>query len=208
MKNILLSMYKIKRIRPLIFKLIASTPVKQSKSKVLRDIFKKYHNIDVGYGSYGGCFSSNNLNRNVKIGKYCSIATNIYYFNANHPLDKITTHPMVYNPVFNYVDKERIQRNSLTIGNDVWIGYNTIILSNCTKIGNGVVIGAGSVVTKNVPDYAIIVGSPAKVIGYRFEAREIDDLNKLEWWNMSEDKINEIIRSEISVDNIIRKYKK
>lgn len=58
-------------------------------------------------------------------------------------------------------------RTHLTIGNDVWIGSRVTILGNVEKIGNGVIIGAGSVVTKSIPDYAIVAGNPAKIIRYR-----------------------------------------
>ena len=58
-------------------------------------------------------------------------------------------------------------KTHLTIGNDVWIGARVTILGNVKKIGNGVIIGAGSVVTKSIPDYAIVAGNPAKIIRYR-----------------------------------------
>ena len=60
-----------------------------------------------------------------------------------------------------------VERSRLKIGNDVWIGARVTILAKIGTIGNGVIIGAGSVVTKAVPDYAIVAGNPAKVIGYR-----------------------------------------
>jgi len=204
MSNILLILYKTRVIRPIILKIIASTPVKQSKSKVLREIFQKYHNIEVGYGTYGGCFNSSNINGNIKVGKYCSFAQNVYYFNANHPLDKITTHPIIYSPVFECINTETIIRKHLIIENDVWVGCNAIILSSCNRIGNGAVIGAGSVVTKDIPDYAIVAGVPAKIIGYRFEKEMIEHLNKLKWWDMSEDKIREIINRGGNVNDDLK----
>lgn len=64
-------------------------------------------------------------------------------------------------------EKGIVERSRLKIGNDVWIGARVTILAKIGTIGNGVIIGAGSVVTKAVPDYAIVAGNPAKVIGYR-----------------------------------------
>jgi maltose O-acetyltransferase len=58
-------------------------------------------------------------------------------------------------------------KTELNIGNDVWIGARVIVLPGCKKIGNGVIIGAGSVVTKDIPDYAIVGGNPAKVLKMR-----------------------------------------
>ena len=77
-----------------------------------------------------------------------------------------------------------------TIGNDVWIGWGVLIKGGVT-IGNGAVIGARSVVTKDVPPYAVVAGVPAKVIKYRFEQEKIDLLQQLQWWNWDIDRIYE-----------------
>ena len=71
---------------------------------------------------------------------------------------------------------------NLVIGNDVWIGSRAILLG-AIKIGDGAVVGAGSVVTKDVPPYAIVVGNPARIIGYRFNEQTIKELMRLSWWN-------------------------
>jgi acetyltransferase-like isoleucine patch superfamily enzyme len=68
------------------------------------------------------------------------------------------------------------------IGNDVWIGRGATILSG-VEVGHGSIIGAGAVVTKNVPNYAIVGGVPAKIIRYRFDAESIRNLTDLCWWN-------------------------
>ena len=65
-----------------------------------------------------------------------------------------------------------IGKSSLKIGNDVWIGARVIVLPGCKTIGNGVIIGAGAVVTKDIPDYAIVGGNPAKILKYR-DGREV-----------------------------------
>lgn len=77
-----------------------------------------------------------------------------------------------------------------TIGNDVWIGWGVLIKGGVT-IGNGAVIGARSVVTKDVPPYAVVAGVPAKVIKYRFEQEKIDLLQQLQWWDWDIDRIYE-----------------
>ena len=73
-------------------------------------------------------------------------------------------------------------KGDIVIGNDVWIGYQSCILSGVT-IGNGAIIGAKSVVTKDVPPYAIVAGNPAKFIRYRFPQETIDKLENLAWWD-------------------------
>lgn len=69
------------------------------------------------------------------------------------------------------------------IGHDVWIGQNAIILPTVKRIGDGAVIGAGAVVTKDVPDFAIVLGNPANVVKYRFSGETIDRIKRQAWWN-------------------------
>jgi serine acetyltransferase len=74
------------------------------------------------------------------------------------------------------------EKNSLEIGNDVWIGASSIILPRCRKIGDGAVIGAGTIVTRDVPEYSVVVGNPAKVIGSRFSNDLQLLVKKTRWW--------------------------
>ncbi|MBR6669381.1 MAG: CatB-related O-acetyltransferase, partial [Ruminococcus sp.] len=76
------------------------------------------------------------------------------------------------------------------IGNDVWFGKN-VLITNGANIGNGVIAGAGAVITKDVPDYAIVGGVPARIIRYRYTPEQIEALNKIQWWNWSDDEIRE-----------------
>ena len=82
-----------------------------------------------------------------------------------------------------------IPRTKLVIGNDVWIGHNAIILPSVSNIGDGAVIGAGSVVTKDVPPFAVVAGNPAKIILYRFSEEKIREIMKSPWWGKD---INEL----------------
>jgi acetyltransferase-like isoleucine patch superfamily enzyme len=168
-----------KTLRALVTKLEGG----QMYSETLRAIFSKYHNIEIGKYSYGGCFNLANIQAFTKIGRYCSFAENVYIFNANHPVGYKSTHPFFYNPSLRYVETEQISRRSIEIGNDVWIGQNAIILASVTIIGDGAVIGAGAVVTKDVPDYAVVVGNPGKVIKYRFSEQTIRKLKQERWWD-------------------------
>ena len=76
----------------------------------------------------------------------------------------------------------------VSIGNDVWIGARVIVLGGVT-IGNGAVIGAGSVVTRDVPPYAVVAGTPARLIRYRFEEPVIRRLEELRWWDKPEEEL-------------------
>lgn len=131
----------------------------------------------------------------VKIGSFCSIAPGVHIGAGNHDYNLVTTHPILFNKYYlKYLEKDIQRKDGLVdrdletiIGNDVWIGFNAIIKRGI-KIGNGAVIAAGSVVVKDVPDYAIVGGNPAKVIKYRTSEENINIIkqneNKMFWhWN-------------------------
>ena len=83
-------------------------------------------------------------------------------------------------------------KGDIVIGNDVWIGFESVILSGVT-IGDGAIIGTRAVVTKDVPPYTIVGGVPAKPIRKRFSDDVISELLKLQWWNWSENRIKKNI---------------
>lgn len=133
--------------------------------------------------SYGGCFSLDHVPAGTTFGRYCSVASNVSILNGNHPLNFKSLHPFFYNPAMGCVDKLLIKRTKLTVENDVWIGRNVTILPSVSKIENGAVIGAGSVVTKNVPAFAVFAGNPAKIIRYRFSEDKIREITASAWWD-------------------------
>ena len=129
-----------------------------------------------------------NVGGKVHIGRYCSIANDVHYFGANHPIEKVSTSAYFYNKKFG-LNVEDVSRASLTIANDVWIGYGVLITRGCKSIGNGAVIGAGAIVTHDVPPYAIVAGNPARIIGYRFTDKERKLLEEIKWWELSPEEI-------------------
>ncbi|MBW4360340.1 CatB-related O-acetyltransferase [Flavobacterium sp. NAS39] len=90
--------------------------------------------------------------------------------------------------IFKIADQDIISKGSIKIGNDVWIGTHSVILSGVT-IGNGAIIASNSVVTTDVPPYAIVGGSPAKILKYRFDNEVIDKLKIIKWWDWDVEKI-------------------
>lgn len=131
---------------------------------------------------------------NVYIGKFCSIAENVSIIvDGNHRVDWISTYP--FGELLQDVAKIRghpIGKGDIRIGNDVWIGRDVLILPG-VEIGDGAVIGAGSVVTKNVGDYEIVGGNPARHIRYRFCKTQIEELKKICWWDWSIEEIKKNI---------------
>ena len=152
-------------------------------SETLRAIFSKYYNIEIGKYSYGGCFNQDNIRAFTKIGRYCSFADGVRVINVNHPLEFKSTHPFFFNPIYRYVTSDLRQKNRITIGNDVWVGCNAIILPKVCRIGDGAVIGASAVVTEDVPDFAVVACNPAKVIKYRFSPKTIERIKASRWWD-------------------------
>ncbi|OTN70444.1 CatB-related O-acetyltransferase [Enterococcus faecium] len=125
-----------------------------------------------------GDYSYINRNSSVeccKIGNYCSISSGVYICPYEHRLDLLSTHPVAC------LGKER-KRKKVEIGNDVLISLNSIILEG-VKIGNGAVIAAGAVVTKDVNDYEIVGGVPAKHIGWRFDKNTSTNISSTRWWD-------------------------
>lgn len=138
-------------------------------------------------GSYT-YFASDDKFFNTSIGKFCSVGPGVRCGMGFHPSNTfVSTHPIFFS-INKQAQKTFVDKNYFTeilpieIGNDVWIGANVIILDG-VQIGNGVILGAGAVVTENIPDYAIAVGVPAKVIKYRFDKEKIDFLLKDKWWD-------------------------
>ena len=148
--------------------------------------------VSIGKGTYGTIkvLSTGNKSK-VEIGSYCSISDDVtFIINNDHPTDLISTFPF-RKKIFNY-DSESISKGNITIGDDVWIGYGCTILSG-VKIGQGAVLGSGSVVTKDVPPYAIVGGVPAKVLKYRFNEEQIEKLNKIDFSSIDYDFISKHI---------------
>ena len=149
------------------------------------------------------------------IGKFCSIACGTkFLFNcANHTLKSLSTYtfPLFYEEW--ELEKSNIttawdNKGDIVIGNDVWIGYEAVIMAG-VHIGDGAIIAARAVVTKDVPPYTIVGGTPAKEIRKRFDAEIIQQLLLLKWWNWSTDKIRQCLPyiAEGKMDELLTRNK-
>lgn len=133
------------------------------------------------------------------IGKFCSIACGTrFLFNcANHTLNSLSTYtfPLFYEE-WN-LEKSNVvsawdNKGDIIIGDDVWIGYEAVIMSG-VHVGNGAIIAARAVVTKDVPPYTIVGGTPAREIRKRFDTDVIKRLLILKWWDWPIDKIRQCL---------------
>lgn len=162
-----------------------------------------------------------------KVGAFCSFAAGCDVV-INHPIEYVSSHPFLYYGAFEGVPYEGFKNCPLyfpgvkphgnlhktngnklevTIGNDVWLGKN-VIITNGASIGNGVIAGAGAVITKDIPDYAVVVGVPARIIRYRCSEECIQAMNQIAWWDWPD----EVIRQRyedfyLPLEYFVEKYK-
>lgn len=132
----------------------------------------------------------------LKIGSFCSIATGLtIMLGGNHRVDWATTFP------FGHIFANELgggdiighpqSKGDVIIGNDVWLGQNTTIMSGIT-IGDGAVVAANSNVVKDIGEYEVWGGNPAKFIKHRFDDEIIDKLLSIKWWDCSIQKVKRI----------------
>lgn len=152
----------------------------------------------------------------LKIGRYCSIAEGVKIFlGGNHRTDWITTYPfsakeMAYIwPTAQGLTGHPASKGDIIIGNDVWLGAYSTIMSGIT-IGDGAVVGAQAVVTKDIPPYTIFAGNPARNIRSRFPKPIIDLLLEIQWWNWPPEKIQRYLPNLCSsnIDHLFNMLKK
>lgn len=166
-------------------------------------------NVEVGNGTY---IEHNSIISYTKIGNFSSIGPNFFCGWGIHPTNGLSTSPMFYSTNMQngsaLVIKNKIEeRKTINIGSDVFIGANVTVLDGVT-IGDGAVIGAGAVVSKDIPPYAIAVGSPIKVIRFRFKDEQISALLRIKWWNFSEEDIVDVEKMFFDIQSFIDKYDK
>jgi len=124
----------------------------------------------------------------VTIGSFCSIARNTSFQEFTHDYTRATSYFIFKHLFEENSNADLISKGPITVGNDVWIGTQCVILSGVT-IGHGAVIASNSVVSTDIPPYTIAGGSPAKMIRPRFEEAVVKRLLALEWWNWPQEKI-------------------
>ncbi|NWK94267.1 transferase [Sphingobium lactosutens] len=167
-------------------------PVRISETRI-------FHDFSMGAFSY----VSGGFLYHTHIGRYCSLANQLHIGQGNHPVDWLSTHPFQYQQgIFDVrdgfefkaeyeADRSAHVKNAVLgrpqptrIGNDCWIAHG-VYIKNGVTIGDGAVIGARSVVTKDIPPYAMAVGSPAKIIKFRFDELLVERLLRLQWWRFA-----------------------
>lgn len=185
-------------------------------SRIFSEFSTSFRNVEfhglvyLGLGSYMG---SGYIKGKALIKRYCSIGKNVKLGLAKHPVSNFSTHPMLsqsgitqkdFKEDFVTYDKYYADNKfKVVIENDVWIGDDCLVLQG-VHIGQGAVVGANSVVTKDVPPYAIVVGSPARVIKYRFDEETIQQLLQSHWYNIHPERLIEIGKQTETIEDFLK----
>jgi acetyltransferase-like isoleucine patch superfamily enzyme len=167
-------------------------------------------NIVITYGRYShvGKDPVYYFNPTIHIGHFAAIADNVTFCGAmNYPciLDKKIVNNFPFGTEFDGDYTGGNSRGDINIGNDIWIGYKTKILDGVT-IGDGARVGAFSVVAKDVPPYAVVVGNPAEIKYFRYTPEQIEKLLKIKWWDWSREQIKERVQDFKNIDIFLQKY--
>lgn len=166
--------------------------------------------IDVKMGRYSYMGASNSLS-NVDIGSFCSIASYCAIGGGSHPTGFVSSSPLfleggnIFNK--NFSELPFAESEKVTIGNDVWIGEGCFINAGVT-IGDGAIVGAHSVVTKDVPSYAVVAGAPVRLIRFRFDEAIIEELLKLQWWDWPDEMLYRFAPFFADPDQLLREVEK
>lgn len=150
----------------------------------------------IGTGTYIGDYTS--IYNCESVGNYCSISHGVKIGLENHLLNHLSTSPLLYN--------KSHREKPVVIQHDVLISANSLILSGVT-LGTGCVVGAGSFVNSDVPPYAIVAGSPAKIIRFRFEEDEIKDLLDSKWWEKDHKDLLDIRSASDDLKSVLKNLK-
>jgi phosphonate metabolism protein (transferase hexapeptide repeat family) len=182
---------------------LSETPWIDPTATVKNSTLGRYTEVGAGchvssstLGDYSYCVENTQI-AYATIGKFANIAAHVRIYASRHPMQLASLHHFTYRSSWYFDDAEDNQeffdwRESLgiTIGHDTWIGHGAVIMPGVT-VGNGSIIGSNAVVTRDVPPYSIAVGVPAKVIKSRFDARTVERLEKLAWWDWSHEMLHE-----------------
>jgi acetyltransferase-like isoleucine patch superfamily enzyme len=160
--------------------------------------------ICVGRKTYGklSLWGFGNLDESLTVGSFVSIAEDVrFLLGGNHEYQGFSTFPFLAKY---FATNEATTKGAIVVGDDVWIGYNSVILSGVT-IGQGAIVAAGSIVTRNVAPYSIVGGNPAKLIKYRFDQAIIDELCNFNFSLLTDEAIlrnKEILYEKLDSENV------
>lgn len=150
----------------------------------------------------------------AQIGRFANIAANVRIYASKHPMQRASLHHFTYRSSWYFEGEaddaaffEWRAENGIEIGHDTWIGHGAVIMPG-VRVGHGAIIGSNAVVTKDVADFAIAVGVPAKPIRQRFPGPIADRLLALGWWDWSHEKLHRALPDfrALEIEAFLEKY--
>lgn len=164
-------------------------------------------------GDYSYCVSGTQI-AYADIGKFANIAANVRIYASMHPMERASLHHFTYRSA-QYFDGEEDDAeffdwragNRIAIGHDTWIGHGAVVMPG-VRIGNGAIIGSNAVVTRDVADFDIAVGVPARTIRQRFSDDVAGRLDALKWWDWSHEKLHQALPDfrALKIEAFLEKY--
>lgn len=170
------------------------------------DTRKDLAQYSIGRFSWGHLtVSSRTPQARLRVGQFCSFAFGCHVIlGGEHRADFVSTYRFPAYPPFkaefaHLAGETATTKGDVTIGNDVWMGHQSLVLSG-VELGDGVIVGAGSVVRSSAPPYAIVAGNPARVAGFRFPKDQVDALLRIKWWDWPVERITAAMNLLMSAD--------
>lgn len=199
---------------------LSEAPVIDPTARVKESVLGRYTEVGAHchvnrstLGDYSYCVEGTQI-AYAEIGKFANIAANVRIYASKHPMQRASLHHFTYRSSWYFEGEaddaaffEWRAENNIEIGHDTWIGHGAVIMPG-VKVGNGAIIGSNAVVTKDVQDFAIAVGVPAKPIRQRFPAPIADRLLALGWWDWAHEKLHQALPDfrALEIEAFLEKY--
>jgi phosphonate metabolism protein (transferase hexapeptide repeat family) len=187
--------------------------VRDSRLGVYTEVGARTKLLDVEMGDYSYVVEDSDI-AYATIGKFCSIAAMTRINPGNHPMHRASQSHFTYRASAYFPgesDEDEFfawrRAHTVTIGHDAWIGHGAIVLPG-RNIGTGAVVAAGAIVTKDVADYTIVAGNPARVVRRRFAEPVAARLQRLAWWDWSHERLRAALADfrALRVDEFLDRY--